>query len=214
MQLGEFTLNESVAREWLTKTVSYRDAEYNGGDLPEYLDTDPELDLPEDITSAWNPKWADDNGRSTSNLIALAHKAGAITTPERLEVSFDWSEDSDGGYYRYLVDLTDAAGRRLRLASYAEEIRRLADDEDKGVDAAMTVVRDAVREANHQLRQLEAFTARYLQRAQDQVQEQVVEGQGETTDCGRGWPITVYDGQWLHVFNPALTGCDDHDAAP
>lgn len=42
----------------------------------------------------------------------------------------------------------------------------------------------------------------------------VVAGQGDVADCGCGWPITEYDGEWLHIFNPALTGTDDHDARP
>ena len=42
----------------------------------------------------------------------------------------------------------------------------------------------------------------------------LIAGQGATADCGCGWPITDYDGEWLHVFNPELTGSDDHDARP
>ncbi|MFI6513586.1 hypothetical protein ACIBCT_38785 [Streptosporangium sp. NPDC050855] len=34
----------------------------------------------------------------------------------------------------------------------------------------------------------------------------------DTYGCGE--TITLYDGEWFHVFNPALVGADDHDAAP
>ncbi|WP_158578436.1 hypothetical protein [Spongiactinospora rosea] len=42
----------------------------------------------------------------------------------------------------------------------------------------------------------------------------IVDGQGEVTWCGCGEPITEYYGEWLHVYNPALTGANDHDAEP
>lgn len=42
----------------------------------------------------------------------------------------------------------------------------------------------------------------------------IVEGQGPVTYCGCGEPITEYEGEWLHIYNPALTGADDHDAHP
>ncbi|MBB2914876.1 hypothetical protein FHS43_006188 [Streptosporangium becharense] len=43
---------------------------------------------------------------------------------------------------------------------------------------------------------------------------EIVAGQGRVDWCGCGEPITEYDGEWLHVYNPALTGADDHDAHP
>ena len=32
--------------------------------------------------------------------------------------------------------------------------------------------------------------------------------------CGCGEPIVLCDGEWLHLYNPELTGADDHDASP
>lgn len=32
--------------------------------------------------------------------------------------------------------------------------------------------------------------------------------------CGCGEPITMYDGEWLHIYNPELRGTDDHEARP
>ena len=37
---------------------------------------------------------------------------------------------------------------------------------------------------------------------------------GEDETCGCGWAITEYGGDWLHVYNPELTGSGDHDAEP
>jgi hypothetical protein len=44
--------------------------------------------------------------------------------------------------------------------------------------------------------------------------EDVAEGAGPDDVCGCGEPITMYDGAWLHIFNPELRGTDDHDAHP
>ncbi|GAA4209616.1 hypothetical protein GCM10022252_76390 [Streptosporangium oxazolinicum] len=43
---------------------------------------------------------------------------------------------------------------------------------------------------------------------------EIVDGQGALETCGCGEWITCYDGEWFHIFNPALVGADDHDAAP
>jgi hypothetical protein len=214
MRLGEFTLDEQATRHWLALTVTYRDAEQAGRQLPATAGIDPDTQLPEDITSTWNPKWAEDQGSSTDNLLGCAQETGVVARPAGAQVSFEWFEDGDGGYYRYLVEVTGPDRQRLRLASCAQPVYKLIADEEKGVDAAMIVLEEAVGEANHLLRQLEAFTAPYLQHARDTAHHEVVAGQGETTDCGCGWPITVYDGEWMHVFNPALTGSDDHDPEP
>ena len=44
--------------------------------------------------------------------------------------------------------------------------------------------------------------------------EDITEGAGPDAFCGCGEPITMYDGVWLHIFNPELRGTDDHDADP
>src|SRR5690606_6416056 len=42
----------------------------------------------------------------------------------------------------------------------------------------------------------------------------LVDGQGRVEVCTCGQPITEYEGRWLHVYNPELTGADDHEARP
>lgn len=44
--------------------------------------------------------------------------------------------------------------------------------------------------------------------------EDITEGAGPDDTCGCGEPITMYDGVWLHIYNPELRGTDDHDARP
>jgi hypothetical protein len=32
--------------------------------------------------------------------------------------------------------------------------------------------------------------------------------------CGCGEPIIMYDGEWLHLYSPEVTGAYDHNARP
>lgn len=43
---------------------------------------------------------------------------------------------------------------------------------------------------------------------------ELIDGAGPDATCGCGYGITYFEGAWLHVFNPELTGTDDHDAEP
>lgn len=42
----------------------------------------------------------------------------------------------------------------------------------------------------------------------------IVANQEAQAICGCGDPVVLYEGYWHHVYNPALTGTDDHDAHP
>lgn len=42
----------------------------------------------------------------------------------------------------------------------------------------------------------------------------IVANQEAQSHCGCGDPVVRYEGEWYHVYNPALTGNDDHDAHP
>lgn len=42
----------------------------------------------------------------------------------------------------------------------------------------------------------------------------VIDGIEQQETCSCGEPIVLYDGDWLHLYNPELTGADDHDASP
>lgn len=42
----------------------------------------------------------------------------------------------------------------------------------------------------------------------------IVANQEAQSHCGCGDPVVLYEGEWYHVYNPALTGTGDHDAHP
>jgi hypothetical protein len=39
-------------------------------------------------------------------------------------------------------------------------------------------------------------------------------GAGPDDTCGCGEPITMYEGEWLHIYNEDLRGTGDHDPHP
>jgi hypothetical protein len=44
--------------------------------------------------------------------------------------------------------------------------------------------------------------------------DDLTEGAGPDDVCDCGEPITMFDGRWMHIYNPELRGSDDHHAQP
>lgn len=44
--------------------------------------------------------------------------------------------------------------------------------------------------------------------------EDLTAGAGPDDTCGCGEPITMYDGEWLHIYNEDLRGTGDHEPKP
>jgi hypothetical protein len=123
--MNRFAIDESKLAHWLDTELS------GAGEL--------------DIDPTWNPQ---DYGQETSvyDLVRQAH-GQVIIPPQDMRVSFCYRDDSDGGCYCWLVDI--AAGLHgLRLASAFEEMRRLVPDERVGREAAESILREAVEQAN------------------------------------------------------------------
>ncbi len=127
-----FKLDQESARAWLTRVI----AAYEAGDR----EAGGTAEMPP-LGAAWNPLEADEEG-TIYLLVRGAQEAGVLTAP---------------GYYRFLLDLSAPA--RLKLASYAEEMRKLGERDATGIDAAMAVLREARCAANHLLQQLTEFIA-------------------------------------------------------
>jgi hypothetical protein len=51
-------------------------------------------------------------------------------------------------------------------------------------------------------------------RYQGEIRHDIVDGQDGEDVCGCGDPVVRYEDEWFHVYNPRLTGTDDHDARP
>jgi len=212
MKLGEFVLHEPAARSWLTETVAPTAAPGETASPPR-LDVNQRTAL--GLTAAWRPAPTPDTQRTAATMLALAQTSivGAITAPDRARIELADPTGDTPYRPRFLMHLTGGSpATSIRLATPSEDPPVLGTA--AGVDAALGLLADAVRAGNKQLRRLETFTAPYLTAAIHQLERTVVEGQGETTDCGCGWPITVHDDEWMHVYNPRLTGSDDHDPRP
>jgi hypothetical protein len=144
-----FTLDETHARQWLARAVSAYEAESRGdGDTLQ-----PGEKLPE-ITADWEPR-AYEQESTVYLLVRLAGETGIIAAPDQMELDFRYSDDSDGGYYCFHIGV----GPRLQLASYSEEMRKLGDHDATGIDAALSILREAVQKANYTLDDLAELIA-------------------------------------------------------
>ena len=85
-----------------------------------------------------------------------AGEAGIIGKPEDCDVSFEYVDDSDGGYYFFLVRI----GYKLKLATHSYEMRKLAAERDaKGLPAALSILQEAVSSANSALSDLDEYVS-------------------------------------------------------
>lgn len=139
-QSAGFTLDKARAGNWLRHAVAAHMAETEGAEPPADLEgPKPDGELPE-ISDTWK----------------RAVEAGIIGKPEDTDIDFEYVDDSDGGYYYFLIRV----GRhRLKLASTAYEMRKLGERGATGTTAALAILDEAVWSANSVLAGLETYTA-------------------------------------------------------
>jgi hypothetical protein len=165
-----FTLNEDKARNWLRHAAAAYMAGACGDEPPPDLEGPrPEGELPE-IDDCWNP--VDPGNESVVyQLVRCAVDAGIIGKPatppspggpgtgdpDDWDLDFEYSDDSDGGCYYFLIWLS----YRLKLATQAVEMRKLGERDAIGVAAALAILIEAVTSANATLEALDDYaTAR------------------------------------------------------
>ncbi len=142
-----FKLEEEPARTWLAHVIA---AHTTRGTPPGTGAHRPP------IGADWNPVEAGEEG-AVYLLVRGAQEAGVLIAPPGAEIDFEYSDDSDGGCYRFVLAVSAPAP--LTLASYAQEMRKLGDRDATGAEAAMAILREAERAANQILRQLTEFIA-------------------------------------------------------
>lgn len=86
----------------------------------------------------------------------------------------------------------------------------LIDADDRDVIAARLQERI---DAGEQAKEIATAAVERL-RYQGEIRFDIVADQDGQDFCGCGGPIVHFRGEWLHVYNPYLTGTDDHDARP
>ena len=144
-----FSLDEAKAQEWLQRAVANANwTLYRTGSEPEGTDNLPE------ITEGWHPL-SPGNEVDIFNLVQDAFSADIIVGPDSFAIEFEYNEDSDDGWYRYLISV----GPRLTLASGTWRISMLCDDEARGPAAALAILGDAVASANTALEGLDEYVA-------------------------------------------------------
>lgn len=106
----------------------------------------------------WNPReLPDDELPNLEALIVAAQEAGAITGPADWDIRLLITTDCDGVWY-----LWQAAGppgmRFTPTSDIAENLLHIGEPETKGSRAALSILREAVEQANHILDALTAAT--------------------------------------------------------
>lgn len=142
---GVFVLNEELAWEWLMRAIVSREM----SDVCDPAATD----LPP-IGMAWQPGDVGEED-ATFLLIRSAQETGVLTTPAHMELDFEFIDDGDGGYFRYLLRIDEPAG--LIIASAAEEMRHLGAPDTVGIDAALVILQEAADAGNRLRQQLSTF---------------------------------------------------------
>lgn len=159
-----FTLDKGRARTWLrhAAAAATSTADPDGGEPPAGLEGPrPDGELP-GIYDGWNPV---DPGNESDvwHLVRCAVDAGIIGRPEThnpdsedWDLDFAYSDDSDGGSYFFLIWVN----LQLKLATRAEEMRRLGQRDATGIDAALAILDEARTSANATLDALDRYMAR------------------------------------------------------
>ncbi|TDD23804.1 hypothetical protein E1287_38620 [Actinomadura sp. KC06] len=142
---GAFEVKEELAWEWLLRAVM--SCEMDDGHDPIGTDLPP-------IGMAWQPRNVGEEDTAFL-LIRSAQEAGVLNRPERAELDFEYVDDGDGGYYRYLLRIDAPAP--LIVASAAEEMRHLGNPDAVGIDAALAILREAAGAGNLLSQQMSAF---------------------------------------------------------
>ncbi|WP_075737676.1 hypothetical protein [Streptomyces acidiscabies] len=138
-----FTLDEEKASDWLIDLVV-------SWEVALAFDEDWDETLP-GIDPDWNllePGETD----TVYHLVRAAQRSGMISSPENALITFEAIGDGRGGVFHWFLVLREPTP--LRLATLAEAMDQLGDSESYGVDAAMAVLRDAVKAANLLAQQL------------------------------------------------------------
>jgi hypothetical protein len=142
---GAFMVNEELAWEWLMRAIVSR--EMSDVDDPVATDLPP-------IGMAWQPRDVGEED-ATFLLIRSAQEVGVLTAPAHMEIDFEFIDDGDGGYFRYLLRIDEPAC--LIVASAAEEMRHVGEPDTAGIDAALTILREAADAGNRLRQQLWTF---------------------------------------------------------
>jgi hypothetical protein len=146
-----FVLNEEAARAWLTElVVAYEvDASFGGDSV--LVSPDSLL-----IGMAWSPRQPGEEDAAFL-LVKGAQAVRVIDKPKEMTITFEFVDDGNEGIYRWLLDIS--APSPLKLATLTEAMAVLGEPEPEGtgVEIAIAVLQEAVKQANHLIHQLSDY---------------------------------------------------------
>ena len=144
----QFTLDEAKARKWLTANVAQYERWAGGEDIGA-----PAVEIGGDWHAADDRECMD-----VANLVEEAVNAGILTQPEGRELEFEADCRIGDPGYQWLV-LLGGQVDSFMLAGPHEDVRYLGDAGARGVEAALSVLREGVSEGNALLSNLDRYVA-------------------------------------------------------
>ncbi|MGA5506894.1 hypothetical protein [Streptomyces umbrinus] len=156
--MDPFVLHEEAARAWLTElVVAYEvDASFGGDACAHSADSPP-------IGMAWDPRQLGEED-GVFLLVKAAQGAGMIGKPEEMTVTFEYVEDGGDGVYRWLLDIVDPSPLKVATLTEAMAVLGEPDFHRAGIEAAVAILREAVRAANHLVHQLSDYVEASIER--------------------------------------------------
>ncbi|MFC8429287.1 hypothetical protein [Streptomyces sp. NPDC057253] len=142
-----FALDEEKVFSWLTEIVI--DYEFSRA-FDEEIQSRSGV-LPPPIGMDWQPI---EPGREDDVylLVRAAQDADVITSTEGMVITFEFIDDGDRGFFRWMLDVV--APTPLKLATPSEGMPMLAESDVFGVEVAVVILREAVQAANLLVQQL------------------------------------------------------------
>lgn len=156
--MDPFILHEEAARPWLTElVVAYEvDASF-GGDVSGYSADSPRIGM------AWDPRQPGEED-GVPLLVKAAQAAGVIGSPEEMTITFEFVDDGDEGVFRWLLDIADPSSLKVATLSEAMAVLGEPDLHRAGIEAAVAILREAVRAANDLVHQLSDYIEACIER--------------------------------------------------
>ncbi len=149
--MDPFVLNEEAARAWLTELVVAYEVDVSFGGDSVLVSPDSPL-----IGMAWSPRQTGEEDGAFL-LVKGAQAVRVIDKPTEMTITFEFVDDGNEGIYRWLLDIS--APSPLKLATLTEAMAVLGEPEPEGtgVEIAIAVLREAVKQANHLIHQLSDY---------------------------------------------------------
>lgn len=185
-------MDEQEARAWLGRIVTAYPGEAEG----------VSEEAPP-ISPAWRTG-ADGAEWTAEALVSSAIEDGIITCPAGMDVCFTYKFNSDGGSYHFTVDIGYDVVTQVSLDTWGYEMRKLGDPGATGIEAALSVLEEAVSFSNKTLDNLVLLAAQFARQQADPASQAPGTGTGPSPS-----PVTFELTYWASTrYQVTLAAAD------